>query len=288
MNKLRISIFLVSGIVALFSLGAENLPPPAEVDRADSIAIDAVMERLGASFKAGDLSYQYEAMFTPILDIIGGKTQVLALVKPYEEQIRKAPIAFISWKAIKPYQYVSGKSHKYAIVRYESVALMSGKKLKKTSYELGIKRKDSTWQFVSGDNLKAETYEELFSDFPKDAQLPPVERILEKPDAPGVKQTLATYKAGETKFEQFKKDAGLVTQQFSEVTNLPSSFQTQTPDFYMAGKTSAWRIYSQHKNVGVSFGKTNDQSTFVVGDADGAISTLTFDRGTLSKMEPTK
>src|SRR5256886_10538938 len=121
MNKLRISIFLVSGIVALFRLGAENLPAPAEADRADNIAIDVVMERLGASFKAGDLSYQYEVMFTPIVDIIGGKTQVLALVKPYEEQIRKAPIAFISWKAIKPYHYVSGKSHKYAIVRYESI-----------------------------------------------------------------------------------------------------------------------------------------------------------------------
>jgi len=278
----------------LFSLGAEtnqpskNLPPPAEVDRGDESAIDIVMERLEASFKAGNLSYQYDVMFTPILDVMGGKTQVLAIVKPYEDRIKKEQIAFISWKTIKPYQYVSGTHHKYAIVRYESTVSIMGKTLKKASYELGIKRKDSTWQFVSGDNLNAETYDELFSDFPKNVEVPKVERVLEKSDAPGVKRILATYKVGETSFEQFKKDAGLVTEPITESTNMAPVFQTQMSDFYVVGKTSVWRIYSQHKNFGLSFGKTIDQSIYVVGDADGAISTLTFDHGILSKMEPNK
>jgi hypothetical protein len=141
---------------------------------------------------------------------------------------------------------------------------------------------------VSGDNLNPEAFEELFPDFPKDVELPKVERVLEKSYAPGVRQVVAGYKVGETKFEQFTNDASLVRSARPLFPNMPPSLQANLSDFYEPDKSSAWRLYDQHRNLVQSSGKNVDQITCVVGDADGAIVTLTFDHGTLSKMEPVK
>jgi hypothetical protein len=300
--KALIVLLLVGCNIAFAVWGAEQpvaqrAPAAAEADRADTAAIDAVMEEMERNFKAGDeYTYQCEVMFTPILDVMGGKTQMLAVLKPYETGLKHSQVAYISWKAIKPYRLVPGTRHKYAIIRYESVVSFDGQRLRKQSYQLGIKGDRPTWQFVSGDHLNPETYAELFPDFPKGTELPEVQRIVEKPDPRAVKQGLAAYRVGETTFEQFKRDAGLVLKretnsfflQFDGMTNVPNSSKIPASGTYMEGSTSGWRIYRQFRNTTSSFGKTNEQFIFVVGDSEGAISALTFEQGMLSKIGPAK
>jgi hypothetical protein len=56
---------------------------------------------------------------------------------------------------------------------------IAGKKMRQESYQLGIKTADSQWQFVNGDNLSPATYAEFFPDFPRNFELPKVERSYE-------------------------------------------------------------------------------------------------------------
>jgi len=84
-----------------------------------------------------------------------------------------------SWKAQKPYTYIKGESRTYAVIGYESIMAIDGKKMRQESYGLGIKTADSPWQFVNGDNLSAEMYKEFFPDFPKSFELPKVKRSYE-------------------------------------------------------------------------------------------------------------
>lgn len=247
-----------------------------------------MMTKMQERFNAGEgLSGQYEIMFSPVLEVLGGRAQALDIVKSHEERTKNLKkVVYVSWKAIKPYQYVSGARHRYVIVRYESVMFITGQKVRKRSYQLGIKGKDSMWQFVNGDNLTSETYEELFPDFPKNVELPKLERVVEKTDAPGVKEVIATYRIGKTKFEQFKKDAGLIHAPAPKgVDDPPFFFQTKPTDVYVTDAASSWVIYGQSSHFSWSAGKKVNRFVYVVGDSERAISTLTFDNGILSEME---
>jgi hypothetical protein len=81
-----------------------------------------------------------------------------------------------SWKVNKPYLYVAGKLHKYVVIPYEVKINSPGKIVTQSSYELGIKTVESGWQFVGGDMLSPELYDQFFPDFPKDVNLPEVEQ----------------------------------------------------------------------------------------------------------------
>jgi len=148
----------------------------AQHNNADDTAIASVMERLEKSFLANDYSYAFDVMYVPIVEKMGGKENLAALVK---NQIKQQQIVVLSWKAGKPYQYVQGEFRTYAIIPYESVMSIAGKKLRQESYQLGIRIADSKWQFVNGDNLSSDTYREFFPDFPKNFELPKVERSYE-------------------------------------------------------------------------------------------------------------
>lgn len=154
-------------------------PTPAQATNADDRIIEAVMDKLESSFKSGDYSYTLEVMYAPILQKMGGKEAVLEAAKALVEQMKQQQIVVVSWKARKPYQYVKGESRTYAIVPYESVVTVAGKRLRQSSYQLGIKTGDSNWQFVNGDNLNSEIYAEFFPDFPKSFDLPKLQRVSE-------------------------------------------------------------------------------------------------------------
>jgi len=156
-----------------------TIPPNARGDNSDDKAIASVMDKLEISFMAGDYSYAVEVMYGPIVEKMGGKENVLAAATNITAQGKQKQIIVLSWKAKKPYQYVRAKTRIYAIIPYESVMTVSGKKLRQQSYQLGIKTADSQWQFANGDNLSPDFYHEFFADFPKDIELPTVERSYE-------------------------------------------------------------------------------------------------------------
>ncbi len=160
---------------------AKSEPPPAvaETNSADEKAIDSVMERLEKTFLAGDYSYVFEIMYAPIVEQMGGKEKGVEAAKGIVEQMKKQQIVMLSWKAKKPYQYVTGSSRSYAIIPYESAITVAGKKLKVESYQLGIKDAGSQWQFVNGDNLSPEIFANFFPDFPKTFELPKLRRFYE-------------------------------------------------------------------------------------------------------------
>jgi len=147
-------------------------------NEADEKIIDAVMEKLASTFKKGDWSYAVDVMYTPLLQSVGGKEKALAELNELMKQIKTENVS-ISWTDQKPYTYVAGGSHKYVIVPYEAEVKFQGKTIKQMNYQLGIKTRDSGWQFVNGDILTPEIYQQFFSDFPKDVEIPEVQQDWE-------------------------------------------------------------------------------------------------------------
>jgi hypothetical protein len=170
---------------------AVELTPPAQLESpgspgpsvqpnpSDEREIDEVMAKLESSFKANDYSYVFDVMYAPIVERMGGKAQGVLAAKGIVAQMKQQQIVMVSWKARKPYQYIQGESRIYAVVPYESVMTIAGKRLRQESYQLGIKPAGSHWQFANGDNLDPELFEEFFPDFPKSIKLPEVERVPE-------------------------------------------------------------------------------------------------------------
>lgn len=146
---------------------------------ADDKAIDSVMQKLESTFKAGDYTYAIEVMYTPVMEKMGGKEKALAVAKNTGAQMKEQHITMVSWTAKKPYQYVAGTEHQYALVPYDSFITMGDKKLHQTSYEVGVKVGDGKWQFVNGDNITPEVLKQFFPDFPKGVELPKVVRNYE-------------------------------------------------------------------------------------------------------------
>jgi hypothetical protein len=160
----------------------ELASPPASLaqpDPTDEQEIDEVMAKLESSFKANDYTYAFDVMYAPIVEKMGGKAQGVLAAKAIAAQMKQQQIVMVSWKAMKPYQYIRGESRTFAIVPYESVMTIGGKRLRQESYQLGIKTAGSHWQFVNGDSLNPEVFKEFFPDFPESIKLPKLERVPE-------------------------------------------------------------------------------------------------------------
>jgi len=161
-------------------LESTGLPEPlVQPDPSDEREIDEVMAKLKSSFKANDYTYVFDVMYAPIVEKMGGKAQGVLAAKAIIAQMKQQQIVMVSWKARKPYQYIQGESRTYAVIPYESVMTIAGKRLRQESYQLGIKAAGSHWQFVNGDNLNPEVFKEFFPDFPKSTKLPKLERVPE-------------------------------------------------------------------------------------------------------------
>ena len=69
---------------------------------ADDKAIDAVMGKLAKTFKENDYSYAFEIMYAPMLESLGGKERLLAMMPVLKEQMEQQQISMISWECQKP------------------------------------------------------------------------------------------------------------------------------------------------------------------------------------------
>jgi hypothetical protein len=145
----------------------------------DDQAIDAVMDKEMKGFMANDYSYAFEIMYKPILESMGGKEKILAMVPVLKEQMKQMQISVISWKPQKPYTYLKGNGRRYAVIPNVSEMTMTGQKVKINGFQLGIKNDGSEWQFVNGDKLTPTMMDTFFPDFPKDFELPKTQREIE-------------------------------------------------------------------------------------------------------------
>jgi len=137
------------------------------------------MDKLGNAFKAGDYSYAVEVMYSPLLEKAGGKENAIQASKSVVAQMKAQQMILVSWETKKPYKYVQGDAHRYAIVPCEMVMNIGKKTLRQKSYQFGIKTGSSNWQFINGDRLTSDSFQEFFPDFPKSVELPEVRQELE-------------------------------------------------------------------------------------------------------------
>ncbi len=156
-----------------------SFPSIAQSHAEDDKAIDAVMEKLAKSIKDNDYSYVFQVMYTPIVESMGGKEKLFALVPVLKEQMKQQQLKEISWESRRPYVYLKGYERWYAVIPYVSEMTMAGQKLRVTGFQLGIKNDGSEWQFVGGDKLTPQIFETFFQDFPRDYSLPKVQRVFE-------------------------------------------------------------------------------------------------------------
>ena len=232
------------------------------------------MSKLESSYVSGDYSYALDVMYAPIVEKMGGKQQGLASIK---EMFSSHHIVLTSWKAHKPYRYAAGAGRLYAIVPCDAIMIIGGKKVTQSSYQLGIKISEAHWQFAGGSTLDQQNFKEFFPDFPRNIQPPKLSQQIEDYISP-VKQTLDTYKIGETSFKDFEKDAGLTEFGFPEAKIAPTNFVTVAaplikPDrggkSYRLNDNSPWKIFEQRQE----FKRHNSEDSFtvklVVGDEGG-------------------
>src|ERR1051326_7950018 len=123
-------------------------------NEADEKVIDADMKKLGNSFKTGDWAIAIDLMYTPMLDSLGGRKKAMETVEALKVQMKEQNLA-LTWNLKKPFTYVRGKSHKYAIIPDEARGGAGGVVVKQAGYELGIKT-GSQWQYVGADQLTPE------------------------------------------------------------------------------------------------------------------------------------
>ena len=139
---------------------------------ADDRLIGTIMDKFEAAVKSDNLTYPIEVMYTPVLNQMGGRDQLLAVARATQAQMKAQQVSYISWKAQRPYTYVNGKVHRYAIIRYEALFNTPGRKLKVQNCLLGIKVSNNTWQFLMGDQLSPEFNNQFLPDFPRTAVIP--------------------------------------------------------------------------------------------------------------------
>ena len=137
------------------------------------------MEQLERGFLAGDFTYAFEILYSPLVQTMGGRERALAAARAINAQMKEQRVVFLSWKARKPYQYVSTAVRRYALVPCEARLKVGGKRVLQSSYQLGIEVPGTGWQFINGDKLSPQVYQELFPDFPKTVKLPKVTRLAE-------------------------------------------------------------------------------------------------------------
>jgi hypothetical protein len=187
MNAFRFSLIVVvvAGTLPLRAadtngLAAGSQPgqssPAAATGAADDKAIDLAMDKFESTLKAGDYSYMFEVMYTPILDAGGGKEKAMVLAKTIGTTMKEHQVVVVSWKAAKPYHYIAGNSRTYVVIPYTQMMTMAGKTLKETGCQFGIKTADAGWQFVNGASLSAAILEQFFPDFPTTVNIPPMQR----------------------------------------------------------------------------------------------------------------
>lgn len=159
--------------------GTNSISAAGNLHADDDKAIDAVMEKLTKTYKDNDYSYAFEVMYAPVMESMGGKEKLLAMVPALKEQMNQMHVSLISWETQKPYKYIKGNGRWYAVIPYASEVSMTGQKFKVTGFELGIKSDGSGWQFMDGQKLTPAIFDTFFPDFPKDFELPKTQRELE-------------------------------------------------------------------------------------------------------------
>ena len=156
----------------------QNKPAAAvRPSAADEKYIDAVMKNFGIAVKSGNLAYPIEVMYTPVLNQMGGKQQLLAVARLTQEQMKAQKVSYVSWAAQKPYTYYNGQTRKYAVIRYEAVFDAAGKKLKVRNSLLGIRESGKPWQFIMGDELNPVFIKQFLPDFPRNVTMPKSQMI---------------------------------------------------------------------------------------------------------------
>lgn len=157
-------------------------PPPqpeSDEDKAADKIIDSITDKIGNCFKTEDYSFIVDNMYAPVVDKFGGKEKVMEACQAAVAELKAQQMDVITWHAVKPYSYYNGNFKKYAVVPYEMEMNYNGKKIKQTGYQLGIKTPDANWQFVNGDRLSPEIFQEFFPDFPSNVELPEMQQGYE-------------------------------------------------------------------------------------------------------------
>ena len=180
---LPLALGLPPGLASLvpFTSGAEPSParpadkPPPNADE----QIDRALVKLQRGFMAGDFTPAVELLYGPLVEKMGGRDRALAAARGINEQMKARQVGFLSWQARKPYQYLASPSRRYAIVPTEARLRIGARREVQGSYLLGIERPGGRWEFINGDKLNPQVYEELFPDFPKGTALPKVTRTVE-------------------------------------------------------------------------------------------------------------
>jgi hypothetical protein len=108
-----------------------------------------------------------------------------------------------------------------------------------------------------------------------------------------VRQRLATYQVGQTKFDEFKRDAGLAQVERPAPTVPPSYLHPNRASWFPQTQTTwvsqnhPWRIYEAGQYSAVHARKFTQHWKFVVGDLTQPISILTFNgQGILVNISP--
>jgi hypothetical protein len=113
-----------------------------------------------------------DVTYTPYLQKMGGRNQALQTARQAKAQLDAQHIRYVSWTALQPYSYGNSAQHRYAVVPFEWVMESAGKKVKISSYFLGVRTANPPWQFVDGSGLTAADFKQFFADFPKTLALP--------------------------------------------------------------------------------------------------------------------
>ena len=137
------------------------------------------IHRIVDALKNGDYRTVIDMTYPPIIKAMGGREVALKNISEFMNSPLMKTLKIHSFETEKPYKFVHGSRNRYVIIKHISVMEIQGKKVKTRGFQLGIYDKvKNRWTFISGEKLNEGILASLFSDFPKDINLPKVEKKM--------------------------------------------------------------------------------------------------------------
>ncbi len=121
----------------------------------------------------GDLEKFIGWTHPKLVQAMGGREQLLAILKDGQRDLARQGIQLVSASIQPPVELARGGSQRFAVVPYDlEMTVPDGRVLSRT-WLLGVSADDGqTWTFVDGGNLNRDSVRRLFPEFPAGLAIP--------------------------------------------------------------------------------------------------------------------
>ena len=157
---------LISGCsVAATSVGCGRTTPPALASASQTVTlpekpltkseVKQLVEKIGQATLSGDMDTVIDLTYTPIIDAIGGRKKMVAVMEKIAKDMNANGLAFESYTVGEPGDFHNEGGNTYSIVPTKLAITSADSRIVTNNFLLGISSNGGrSWTFIEGSGLK--------------------------------------------------------------------------------------------------------------------------------------